>query len=103
MPGVTTPLIGASLTQVWKPLLAAGAASDPTAPFALGTTVQSLAPKNLAQFARCAGNIAIGATTGITNGVTATAGAGNTWTNETGVALVTGDYAFFTAVDVTSP
>ena len=103
MPGITTPVIGALLTQVWKPVNAIGAASDPMAPFALGTILTATAPKDLAQFARCAGNISAGATTGITNGVTTTAGAGNTWTNETGVALVTGDYAFFTAAITTNP
>lgn len=103
MPGVITPIIGASLTQVWKPTGAPGAASDATAPFALGSVVTGVAPKDVAQFCRAAAGIAAGATAGITNGVTTTAGAGNTWTNETGKDLVTGDYAFLTAVIVTSP
>lgn len=103
MPGVTTPLVGASLTQVWKPTGTVGATSDATAPFALGTIVTAIAPKDIAQFARAGGSVAAGATVGITNGVTTTAGAGNTWTNETGKDLITGDYAFFTAAITTNP
>lgn len=103
MPGVTTPLVGASLTQVWKPTGAVGVASDAQAPFALGTIVTATAPKDIAQFCRLGANLAAGATAGITNGVSTTAGAGNTWTNETGKDLVTGDYAFLTAAIVTTP
>lgn len=94
---ITTPVIGASLTQVWKPTGTVGSTSDPQAPFALGHTVQASANK-LAQFCRvAAAGIAIGATAGITAGVTVAAAAQNTWTNETGVALIVGDYVFLTA------
>jgi hypothetical protein len=50
-----------------------------------------------------ASGIAIGATCGITNGVTVAAAAGNTYTNDTGQALVTGDYAFLTCAAAMSP
>jgi hypothetical protein len=96
-----TPLAGATVQQVWKPPVGVtpGAAGDATAPFALGTggfiTPAATNARVLAQFVRCAGNIAIGGTATIANGV-ATAGAG-TWTNDTGVALVAGDYVFLTA------
>jgi hypothetical protein len=93
--------------MVWKPVAAIGAASDPMAPFALGTTVVQAATANardIARFCRVgAANIAIGATAGITNGVTVTAATGNTWTNDTGVALVIGDYVFLTAAQVLTP
>jgi hypothetical protein len=99
-----SPLIGASSTQVWKPLAAIGAASDATAPFQLGSVVTGVAPRDLGQFCRVANaNIAIGATAGITNGVTVAAATGNTWTNDTGVALVVGDYCFLNAAIVTTP
>jgi len=105
MPAVT-PLIGAVSNQVWKPPFGVtpGAAGDVTAPFTLGSTVTGVAPRNLMQFARAAGTIAIAGTVGITSaGVTTTAATGNTWTNDTGVQLVLGDYAWFSAAAVTSP
>ena len=101
-----TPLAGGSSVQVWKPTNGIGAASDPTAPFALGTTVVQAASANArdtARFCRVTANIAIGATAGITNGVTVAAATGNTWTNDTGVALVIGDYVFLTAASVYTP
>lgn len=104
MPAVT-PLIGAVSNQVWKPPFGVtpGAAGDTTAPFTLGSVITGVAPRDLMQFARAAGTIAIGATAGITNGVTVAAATGNTWTNDTGVQLVLGDYAWFSAAAVTSP
>ena len=103
----STPLAGGSSLQVWKPTNGIGAASDPMAPFALGTTVLQAANANardIARFCRVANaNIAIGATAGITNGLTVAAAAGNTWTNDTGVALVIGDYVFLTAASVFTP
>lgn len=100
---INTPTIGASLTQVWKPVSTAGSTSDPFAPFALGTMVQATGGK-IAQFCRvAAAGIAIAGTAGITAGVTVAAASGNTWTNETGVALVVGDYVFLTTTEVTTP
>jgi hypothetical protein len=98
-----TPLAGATVQNVWKPPLdgvnAAGAFYDKYAPFALGTggfiTPAANNARVLAQFVRAAGVIGIGGTATITLGV-ATAGAG-TWNNDTGVALVAGDYLFMTA------
>ncbi len=96
MTAINTPVIGASLTQVWKPVGTVGSASDYQAPFALGTIVDGTGNK-ICQFCRvAAAGIAIGATAGITAGVTVAAAVGNTWTNETGVALIVGDYAFLT-------
>lgn len=106
----SSPLIGASLVQVWKPPVGVtpGVAGDPYAPFALGTKVDCVpgatGGRNVAVFARVgAAGIAAAATAGVTNGVTVTAAAGNTFVNDTGVALVTGDYAFLTGVDATTP
>jgi hypothetical protein len=58
----------------------------------------------VAKFCRVgATGIAAAATAGIgTDGVTTTAGAGNTFTNDTGVALVTGDYAWLTTGQTTT-
>jgi hypothetical protein len=104
MTTIVTPLIGASAKQVWKPLGAVGAASDATAPFELGTCVGGVAPGSVAQFCRVgATGIGIGATAGITAGVTVAAAAGNTWTNNTGQALVTGDYVFLQSAIGTTP
>jgi len=110
---ITSPLIGAALNQVWKPPVGVtpGTAGDATAPFALGTPVQAIQGVNTATplpktavFARVgASGIAIGATAGITNGVTVAAAAGNTYTNATGFALVTGDYAFLLSSVVLTP
>lgn len=110
-----TPLIGASLTQVWKPPVGVtpGAAGDPYAPFALGTTIWTdgwlgspavATGRTVAVFCRVgATGIAAAATAGITNGVTVAAAAGNTYTNNTGQALVTGDYAFLTSAPAILP
>jgi len=103
MPGIISPLIGASLLQVWKPLGTPGATSDATAPFVLGTIVNATAPKDIAQFCRIGAQLTNNSTAGITNGVSTTAGAGNTWTNTTGVTLEVGDYAFLTAAITTNP
>jgi hypothetical protein len=103
---MTSPLIGAISSQVWKPPVGVtpGAAGDATAPFALGTVVNAIAPRDVAQFCRVgATGINAGATAGIANGVTTTAATGNTWTNDSGVALVTGDYVFLSAAIVTTP
>jgi hypothetical protein len=106
MPAVITPLIGASLLQVWKPpggVTVPPQAADATAPFELGTIVWA-SPGKVAVFCRVgATGIAIGATAGITNGVTVAAAAGNTFLNGTGQALVTGDYAFLTSTVVLTP
>jgi len=103
---IDTPLIGASLNQVWKPVggvTVPPQAADATAPFALGTVVGA-EPGKIAQFCRVgATGIAIGANAGITNGVTVAAAAGNTWANPTGQALVTGDYCFLTTTPTYSP
>lgn len=99
-------LIGAASNCVWKPPLGVtpGVAGDATAPFALGTVATGIAPRALEEFARVgATGIGVGATTGITAGVTVAAAAGNTFTNDTGVALVTGDYAWFSVAPVTTP
>lgn len=106
----SSPIIGASLVQVWKPPVGVtpGAAGDAYAPFALGTKVD-VAPaatggRNVAVFCRVgATGIAAAATAGVTNGVTVAAAANNTFTNDTGVALVTGDYVFLTGAGVTTP
>jgi hypothetical protein len=91
------------LTQIWKPTSTVGVLSDPQAPFALGTTVQCTNAK-VAEFCRvAAAGIAIGGTAGITAGVTVAAAAGNTWLNETGVALIVGDYVFLTSTPVLTP
>jgi hypothetical protein len=103
---IDTPLIGASLLQVWKPVNGVTVppqAADAMAPFALGTIVWA-EPGKVAVFCRVgATGIAIGATAGITNGVTVAAAAGNTFTNNTGQALVTGDYAFLTSTPALTP
>ena len=103
---VVTPIIGATAQQVWKPPVGVtpGAAGDATAPFALGHTVHGIAPKGVLVFCRVgASGIAAGATAGITNGVTVAAAAGNTYTNDTGQALVTGDYAFLSGALALTP
>lgn len=104
--GITDQCSGATtFGQVWKPVNAVGAASDAYAPFALGQTNKAVvngAPV-LAQFCRVSGNIGIAGTAGITNGVTVASAGGNTWQNNTGVALVAGDYAFLTAATVKTP
>lgn len=108
---ISSPLIGASLVQVWKPQLdgvnAAGSFYDKFAPFALGTTVHAVPSatggRNTAVFCRVGIAIAAGATGGITNGVSVAAGAGNTYTNDTGQNLAVGDYAFLTAADAVTP
>jgi len=104
---IASPIIGAAVNKAWKPVNAVGTASDCCAPFGLGMTLTCtpVAGRNLAKFARVgsagvtsAGAIGIG-----TDGVTIATASGNSWTNETGVALVEGDYAFLTAIAVTSP
>ena len=98
----TNPLAGASVLQVWKPPVGVtpGAAGDATAPFALGT-ISMISPaltnaRVLAKFCRAAGAIGIAGTATIAADGTATAGAG-AFNNETGVALVLGDYVWLTA------
>ncbi len=94
-------LIGVSDTQVWKAPsgVTPGSDGDATAPFALGATVTGVAPQNAMQFCRIDGyGLTVGGNAAITNGVANEAGAttGNTWTNETGVELVEGDYVWLT-------
>lgn len=94
---VTTPLIGPNVQAVEKPKAAVGSASDPLANFKLGSMVTGPNGK-LYQYARCAANINNGATCSIVNGVTnGAATATSTWTNDTGVNAVTGDYVWFDA------
>jgi hypothetical protein len=105
---IDSGLIGASLTNVWKPPVGVtpGAAGDATAPFALGTQAQGTVANVQKLFTFCrvgATGIAAGATAGITNGVTVAAAGGNTYKNETGVALVTGDYVFLSVSPTLSP
>lgn len=103
---VVSPLIGPSLTQVWKPTGTVGSASDGQAPFALGMPVQAMVanvPKTAVFCRVAAAGIAIDGTAGITDGVTVAAAAGNTYTNKTGVALIVGDYAFLVASQVLTP
>jgi len=103
------PMAGATIANVWKsqPDVSSGVINDAKAPFALGTVSLITPPagttRTVAKFCRVgATGIAAGATAGIgTGGVTTTAGAGNTFTNDTGVALVTGDYAWLTTGQVT--
>jgi hypothetical protein len=99
--------IGATPTKVWKPTTTVGTASDATAPFALGMTLTATPAaggRNLAQFCRVgSAGVTSAGTIGITSGVTVATASGNTWTNETGVALVEGDYVFLTAAAVTTP
>jgi hypothetical protein len=103
-------MAGATIYNVWKPPVGVtpGAAGDATAPFALGTVSLITPPagtsRTVAKFCRVgAAGIAAAATAGIgTDGVTTTAAGGNTWTNDTGVALVTGDYAWLTTGQVTA-
>ena len=110
---ITSPMIGASLTQVWKPPygVTPGASGDATAPFALGTLAMGLSGANgatpapvEAQFCRVGATMGATATTaGITNGVTTTGATGNTWTNLTGATLVPGDYVFLAAAVGVTP
>jgi hypothetical protein len=104
---IDSPIIGATPNHVWKPTTTVGTASDATAPFALGMTLTCtpVAGRNLAKFARVASaGVTSSGTIGIgTDGVTTSSGSGNSWTNETGVALVEGDYAFLTSTAVTTP
>jgi hypothetical protein len=102
-------MAGATIANVWKQRLnvSSGLADDAQAPFALGTVSLITPPagtnRTVAKFCRVgATGIAAGATAGIgTDGITAAAAGGNTWTNDTGVALVTGDYAWLTTGQVT--
>jgi hypothetical protein len=105
---IASPIIGASNLQVWKPTGTVGSASDATAPFHLGMTLTCTplaGSRNLAQFCRVGtAGVTSSGTAGIgTDGVTIAATTNNTWTNETGVALVAGDYVFLTAEAVTTP
>ena len=103
--GITTPIIGASLAQVWKPPVGVtpGAAGDATAPFALGTPAQGIVANVMkdAQFVRASAVVAAGATAGVTAGVYGATGAtGNFWTNNTPFATAIGDYLFVTDTPV---
>ena len=104
---IASPIIGAAVNKAWKPTGTVGSASDPTAPFGLGMTLTCtpVAGRNLAKFARVgsAGVTSAGAAGIGTDGVTVATASGNSWTNETGVALVEGDYAFLTSAAVTTP
>jgi len=107
----TVPFAGVNIFNVWKstPDVSSGAVNDSKAPFALGSITIITPPttgtpnnRTLAKFCRVgATGIAVGGTAGIgTDGVTAAAAGGNTWTNDTGVALVTGDYVWLTTGQV---
>ena len=104
---IASPIIGAAVNKAWKPEGTVGSASDATAPFGLGMTLTCtpVAGRNLAKFARVgSAGVTSAGTAGIgTDGVTIAATTNNTWTNETGVALVEGDYAFLTAAAVVTP
>jgi hypothetical protein len=102
-------MAGGTISNIWKPPVGVtpGAAGDATAPFALGSRADIVPPsgtqRSKAQFMRATGVIAIGGTTGVTNGVQVAAGAGNTWTNDTGQATVLGDYLWVTTAEVYTP
>lgn len=105
---ISQGMIAASPLQVWKPTGVVGTASDAQAPFQLGMTLTctpaSLSNRDLARFCRVgAAGVASNGSAGITSGVTVATAGGNNWTNETGVALVEGDYVFLTAAGVTTP
>jgi hypothetical protein len=110
MSGIVTPIIGATLAQVWaKDARAINATGDGDkyAPFALGTRAQtSEAANGLAQFVRVTtGNIpnANGTTPiGVTAGVTAAAATGNNWYNLSGATPAAGDYMFLAAATPTA-
>jgi len=107
---ITTPLQGASLKQIWnrdaRSINATGD-GDKYAPFTLGTrgltNDSNSTPLAMAtaQFVRVTtGNIPnVNGTTaiGVTNGVTAAAGAGNNWYNLSGQTPIAGDYMFLAA------
>lgn len=105
---IATPTIGATVTKVFKPTTTVGTASDATAPFALGMTLNctpaDLSNRASARFCRVgSAGVASNGSAGITSGVTVATASGNNWTNEAGVALVEGDYVFLTAAGVTTP
>jgi hypothetical protein len=79
---------------------------DRQAPFALGTVADAVpgatGGRNKAVFCRIGANIAIGGAAGIANGVSGSVGTGNNYVNDSGVALVIGDYAWLTAAVPTS-
>lgn len=104
-----TPMAGATIAQIYKPPVGVvpGAAGDATAPFALGSSAMvtrgAANQRSAAQFMRATGVIGVGGTTGVTAGVQVAAAAGNTWTNDTGVATVAGDYLWVTSAEVFTP
>ena len=95
---ISSGVIGASTTQIWKPdpNLDTVGAGDPFAPFPLGMIVTLEDPDfQLGQFCRVGSDgVSSGDTVAIIEGVTDTVTANNVWTNNTGVDLVEGDYAF---------
>ena len=110
---ISSPIIGASPTHVFKPTYngvdALGTAFyDKYAPFAIGTRGFAVGSNPVtsgeAQYCRVVtAPIAAGATAGITAGATVAAVAGNTFTNGTGVTLAVGDYAWLVAGAATTP
>lgn len=105
-PAIVTPIAGASLTQVWSPVIGKTVSSteaDAVAPFPLATRgLTNDLTKGLAQFCRVTtGNVPnVNGTTpiGITSGLTAAAATGNNWYNVSGKTPVVGDYMFLAAV-----
>lgn len=99
--GVTSGVIGASTTTVWKPPVGVtpGVDGDTTCPFALGSIVTlALDSFQVGQFCRIGSDgLDDGDTAAIVDGVTTTPTLTNVWTNDTGVDLVEGDYCFLVA------
>ena len=106
---ITTPIIGACLDTQYSPAfgsIAASADADSKAQFPLGTPGQGMKASSSpgvldAQFVRASATIAAAGTAGVTAGVFGgTAGAGNTWTNNTPQACVIGNYLWVTGTPV---
>lgn len=110
MSTISQGLIGATPKVAFKPTLdginAAGSYYDRFAPFALGTVAtaadEGTNQRDIAQFCRIGATLTSGSTAAIVNGVSTTAATGNNWTNDTGVTLAVGDYAWLTATLVTT-
>jgi hypothetical protein len=99
-----TPLIGVALQRAESPQdVIASTAADSKASFKIGTSVRTDDNRD-AVFIRTLANIAIGATTGITAaGLSATAGAGNTYAYLGTKAAVIGDYVWVASLGVSTP
>jgi len=103
---ISQSLIGATPALAFKPVGTAGATSDYGAPFAIGTVATACDlggnQRDMAQFCRIGVQLTAGSTAAIVNGVSTTAATSNNWTNDTGVTLAVGDYAWLTATLVTT-